>query len=63
VRGIVEGDSNPDVLIPLLIELHRQGRFPFDRLVTFYDFADLNRAVEDAEKGIVLKPVVRQPAV
>jgi aryl-alcohol dehydrogenase len=51
------------VLIPLLIELHRQGRFPFDRLVTFYDFADINQAVEDSEKGIVLKPVVRQPAV
>ncbi|MBB5262383.1 NAD(P)-dependent alcohol dehydrogenase [Rhizobium leguminosarum] len=63
VRGIVEGDSNPDVLIPLLIDLHRQGRFPFDRLVTFYDFADINQAVEDSEKGIVLKPVVRQPAV
>ncbi|MEK1933107.1 MAG: NAD(P)-dependent alcohol dehydrogenase, partial [Pararhizobium sp.] len=52
-----------DVLIPLLIDLNRQGRFPFDRLVTFYDFADINQAVEDSEKGIVLKPIVRQPAV
>jgi aryl-alcohol dehydrogenase len=62
VRGIVEGDSNPDALIPLLIELNRQGRFPFERLVRFYDFADINRAVDDAERGVALKAIVRQPA-
>jgi aryl-alcohol dehydrogenase len=62
VRGIVEGDSRPDVFIPQLIELQRQGRFPFEKLIRFYDFADINQAVEDAERGIALKPVVRQPA-
>jgi aryl-alcohol dehydrogenase len=62
VRGIVEGDSNPDVLIPLLIELNRQRRFPFEKLLRFYDFAEINRAVEDAERGIALKPIVLQSA-
>lgn len=28
IRGIVEGDSVPQVFIPQLLELHRQGRSP-----------------------------------
>jgi len=59
VRGIIEGDSIPDLFIPRLIELYRQGRFPFDRLITFYQFDDINKAVEDMEKGHVIKPVLR----
>lgn len=59
LRGIVEGDATPDVFIPQLIELHRQGRFPFDRLVTFYPFEKINDAISDAESGKAIKPVVR----
>jgi len=59
VRGIIEGDSIPDLFIPRLIELYSQGRFPFDRLITFYPFDDINKAVEDMEKGRVIKPVLR----
>jgi len=59
VRGIIEGDSIPDLFIPRLIELYRQGRFPFDRLITFYQFDDINKAVEDMEKGHVIKPVLK----
>src|SRR5215217_1433415 len=59
VRGIVEGDSVPDVFIPRLIELHDQGRFPFDRLIEFYELKEINRAAEASEEGSVLKPVLR----
>ncbi len=62
LRGIVEGDSNPNVFIPALIELYRQGRFPFDRMVKFYDFEQINDAVHDSEHGHCIKPVVRMPA-
>jgi aryl-alcohol dehydrogenase len=61
VRGIVEGDSIPDVFIPRLIELHDRGRFPFDRLIEFYDLEEINQAAEDSEEGTVLKPVLRMP--
>jgi aryl-alcohol dehydrogenase len=57
--GIVEGEANPDVFIPMLIELHRQGRFPFDKLVRFYDFAQINEAIADSESGKAVKPIVR----
>ncbi len=59
VRGIVEGDSNPDIFIPQLIDLYRQGRFPFDRMIRFYPFDQINQAAEDSEKGKTLKAVLR----
>ena len=59
IRGIVEGDSIPDIFIPQLIELYKQGRFPFDRMITFYPFDQINKAAEDSEKGRTLKAVLR----
>ena len=59
VMGILGGDAIPDLFIPALIELYRQGRFPFDRMIASYPFEEINRAVEDMEKGRVMKPVLR----
>jgi len=59
VRGVVEGDAEPDAFIPWLVELHQAGRFPFDRLIAFYPLDRINDAVADAEAGRVVKPVVR----
>jgi aryl-alcohol dehydrogenase len=59
VRGIVEGDSVPDVFIPRLVDLYADGRFPFDRLIQYYSLDEINQAAEDAEKGATLKPVLR----
>lgn len=61
VRGIVEGDAIADVFIPAMIELYQAGRFPFDKLITFYPFEKLNDAIADSEAGKVVKPVVRMP--
>ena len=58
VRGIIEGDSVPRVFIPRLIDLYQQGRFPFDKLISTYPFAEINQAVEDVESGKVIKPVL-----
>jgi len=59
VRGIIEGDSVPERFIPEMIRLHEAGRFPFDRLVAFYELDDINRALADSEAGVVVKPVIR----
>jgi aryl-alcohol dehydrogenase len=59
IMGIVQGDVVAKSFIPTLIELYRQGRFPFDRLVRFYDFANINQAVEDSEAGVTIKPILR----
>ena len=59
VRGVLAGDSVSDLFIPKLIDLYSQGRFPFDKLITFYPFDEINQAVEDMERGKVIKPVLR----
>jgi aryl-alcohol dehydrogenase len=59
LRGIVEGQSVPDVFLGVLIELWRQGRFPVDRIMTHYSFDEIERAARDAEEGRVVKPVLR----
>lgn len=59
VRGIAQGDSVPQLFIPRLIELYKAGRFPFDRLVTFYGFDRINEAATDTRTGASIKPVLR----
>jgi aryl-alcohol dehydrogenase len=51
IRGIILGDTNPEEFLPKLVELHALGRFSLDRLVTFYPFKDINRAIEDSLTG------------
>ena len=56
--AIIEGDSVPQLFIPKLIKLYQSGKFPFDRLVKFYDFKDINRAMKDSKNGKTIKPVL-----
>jgi aryl-alcohol dehydrogenase len=63
IMGIVQGDVVSRTFIPELIELYRQGRFPFDRLVKFYPFEEVNQAMADSESGITIKPILRIDSV
>jgi aryl-alcohol dehydrogenase len=57
--SIIQGDAIPQQFIPKLIALWRAGRFPFDRLVKFYRFTEINRAIADMRRGATIKPVLR----
>ena len=57
-RGIIEGDSIPQVFIPQLIELYKQDRFPFDKLISYYPIEEINQAAQDSIDGITVKPVL-----
>jgi aryl-alcohol dehydrogenase len=59
VRGIIQGDSVPQKFIPQLIDWYVDGRFPFDRLIVYYPFADINQACADMAAGKVIKPVLQ----
>lgn len=59
IIGCCEGDSNPKLFIPRLIQLYKTGRFPLEKIVTTYPFADINRAREDFNAHKVMKAVVR----
>lgn len=59
LRGVVQGDSSSKTFIPMLIEHWRNGRFPFDKLITTFDSLDaLDDAVIAMSSGSVIKPVV-----
>lgn len=61
IRGVVEGSAEPAQFIPELINHYRAGRFPFDRLIELFDFAEIADAIEAGESGRVIKPVVQMP--
>jgi aryl-alcohol dehydrogenase len=50
------------LFVPQLIELYRRGDFPFDRLVRFYEFDEINQAVADTRSGATVKPILRVSA-
>jgi aryl-alcohol dehydrogenase len=58
IRGVVEGDAVPGVFIPQLVDLFRRGLLPVDKIVTFFPFDEINRAIEAMETGTVIKPVL-----
>jgi aryl-alcohol dehydrogenase len=58
LSGVIEGDADPAAFVPRLIELHREGKFPFDRLVKTFPFDQINEAIAAANSGEVIKPVL-----
>jgi aryl-alcohol dehydrogenase len=59
---VIQGDAVPQIFIPKLIDLYRAGQFPFDRLIKFYDFKDINTAIADSRSGDTVKPILLMPA-
>jgi aryl-alcohol dehydrogenase len=51
----------PQEFLPKLIALHEQGKFPYEKIVTPYDFKDINQAIADIKSGAVIKAVLLMP--
>jgi aryl-alcohol dehydrogenase len=58
LSGVIEGDADPQQFIPYLLDLHAAGKFPFDRLIKTFPFAQINEAIAAANAGEVIKPVL-----
>jgi len=58
VVSVIAGDAVPQKFIPRMIRWYQAGKFPFDRLIRFYDFRQINRAIEDSLQGKTIKPVL-----
>lgn len=58
IVGTLGGSSTSRQLIPALLALYQQGRFPFDRLVKLYDFDEIDAAIHDAHEGGTIKAVL-----
>jgi aryl-alcohol dehydrogenase len=61
VRGVVQGESLPKDFIPRLVDLVVDGKFPIQKMIKFYDLADINLAAQESSSGITIKPVLRMP--
>jgi len=59
VMGILGGDSDVGSFLTELIGYHQQGRFPFERLIEYFEFDQINEAIHASESGQVVKPVLR----
>jgi len=58
VTGSIVGHQAPAVLIPRIMELNRQGRFPVELLVRTYPLEDIHTAVDDVRSGAAVKAVL-----
>src|ERR1700733_11183808 len=61
VVGILGGEGRSASLIGALIALNKQGRFPYDKLITSFALDQVNDALEASRAGDVIKPVLRMP--
>src|SRR3984957_16704089 len=59
IMGITEGDADPHVFIPYLVDKFMAGELPLDLLIRFYAFEEINKAVADSESGVTVKPILR----
>lgn len=58
LTGVIEGDADPQEWVPRLIEMYRNGEFPFEKLIQTFPFEKINEAVEASKNGSVIKPVL-----
>lgn len=58
VTGIIGGASLPQLFIPRLLDLHAAGRFPVDRMMSYFPFEQINEAVAAVRSGTVAKAVL-----
>ncbi|RSH76960.1 uncharacterized protein EHS24_003898 [Apiotrichum porosum] len=58
IEACVEGNDSPHRLVPRLVELHKQGKFPVDRIVKTYPWKEMHQALEDMHSGKVIKPIL-----
>ncbi|MFC5286613.1 NAD(P)-dependent alcohol dehydrogenase [Actinokineospora guangxiensis] len=56
--SVVEGDADPRTFIPHLIQLWRQGKLPFDRLLERFPLAEIDKAERASLEGRAIKPVL-----
>jgi aryl-alcohol dehydrogenase len=59
IVGIQEGDSVYPLFLPQLVDFYKRGMFPFDKMIKFYPFEEIEKAFADSLSGETIKPVVR----
>lgn len=58
IKGIIEGDSDPEVFLPELLQHYRNGDLPFDRMIKTWPFSQINEAIAAQHMGECIKVVL-----
>ena len=58
IKGIIEGDSHPDIFIPQLMDYFKAGQLPVDKLIKTYPLSQIDKAVHDHHSGAGIKAVL-----
>jgi aryl-alcohol dehydrogenase len=58
IRGVVQGDAVSSEFIPKMVDFYRRGLLPLEKLITTFEFDEINTAVHQLEEGQVLKAVL-----
>lgn len=57
--GVVGGGGQTPMFLEALMDLQLQGRFPVEKLMKTYDFADIDKAIDDSDDGRTIKPILK----
>ncbi|KAL4936399.1 hypothetical protein BDV06DRAFT_233440 [Aspergillus oleicola] len=63
VVGCIEGDCVPSEAITTLIKWYREGRFPIDKLITYFEAHEFKEALAGLDDGLVVKAVLNWKGV
>jgi len=58
IIGVTLGDGDPQTLLPQLVDLHRRGKLPLERIIRHYPLAEIDAAAHDMHSGRTIKPVI-----
>lgn len=56
--GAIEGGAHPPEYVPKMIQWHREGRFPIDRLMKLMPADDFQQALHEMHTGETIKPIL-----
>ncbi len=59
MKGTCEGESDPKTFVPQMVRWYKEGRFPVDKILSFYDFSEIDKALADTSGGKAIKAVLR----
>ena len=59
MKGTCEGESDPKTFVPQMVRWYKERRFPVDKILSFYDFSEIDKALEDTSSGNAIKAVLR----
>lgn len=46
-------------MIPYLVEQHKQGKYPLERMMTVYEYTNYEKAFDDLKTGKAVKAVLK----